>query len=79
MPMLVDVHRGRMHHPGRIAKLVATIDKGSGEVIKKKPKVVQPGSLLRVVVVLDSAVPLEAPSRIILRSNGETVAAGIIE
>ena len=79
MPMLVDVHRGRLHHPGRIAQLVATLDKSSGEVIRKKPKVIQPGSLVRIVVSLDSAVPLEAPARIILRSNGETVAAGIIE
>ena len=79
MPMLVDVHRGRLHHPGKISQLAATLDKSSGEVIKKRPKVVQPGSLVRVVVSLDSAIPLEAPARIILRSNGETVAAGIME
>ena len=79
MPMLVDVHRGRLHHPGKISQLAATLDKSTGEVIKKRPKVVQPGSLVRVVVSLDSAVPLEAPARVILRLNGETVAAGIME
>ena len=79
MPMLVDVHRGRMHHPGKIAMLAATLDKGSGEIVKKRPKVVQPGSLVRVVVSLDSAVPLEPPARVILRANGETVAAGVME
>lgn len=79
MPMLVDVHRGRLHHPGKISQLAATIDKSTGEIVKKRPKVVQPGSLVRVVISLDSAVPLEAPARVILRSNGETVAAGIME
>ena len=59
--------------------LAATLGKGSGEIVKKRPKVVQPGSLVRVVVSLDSAVPLEAPARVILRANGETVAAGVME
>jgi elongation factor 1 alpha-like protein len=79
MPMLVDVHRGRLHHPGRIAQLVATLDKSSGAIIKKKPKVVQPGSMVQIVVHLDSTVPLEAPARVILRSNGETIATGIMD
>jgi elongation factor 1 alpha-like protein len=78
-PMMVDVHRGRLHRPGRISQLTATLDKSTGEVIKKKPKVIQPGTWVRVVVHMDSAIPLEAPARIILRSNGETVAAGIME
>ena len=79
MPMLVDVHRGRLHHPGRIAQLVATLDKSSGEIIKKKPKVVQPQSLVSIVMKLEEPVPLEAPSRVILRCDGETIAAGIME
>lgn len=78
-PMNVDVHKGRLHVPGRISQLVATLDKASGAVIKKKPKIVQPGTVVRVIVQLDEAVPLEAPSRVVLRSNGETVAAGLIE
>jgi elongation factor 1 alpha-like protein len=78
-PMEVDVHKGRLHIPGRIAQLVCTLNKASGTIIKKKPKIVQPGSVVRVVVQLDQAVPLEAPARIVLRANGETVGAGLLE
>lgn len=79
MPSMVDVHRGRLHVPGRISKLVATLDKSSGAVVKKKPKIVAPGNVARVVVEMDQAVPLEAPTRIVLRSGGDTVAAGLLE
>ncbi|KAH6679350.1 P-loop containing nucleoside triphosphate hydrolase protein [Halenospora varia] len=80
-PMQVDVHRGRLHTPGRIKSIEAILDKHTGVVVsgKKKPRVVKPGTVARVVVELDSAVPLEAPSRVVLRSNGETVAAGLLE
>ncbi|KAE8367854.1 hypothetical protein BDV27DRAFT_123280 [Aspergillus caelatus] len=79
MPSMVDVHRGRLHVPGRISRLVATLDKGSGAAIKKKPKIVGPGSVARIVVEMDHAVPLEAPTRIVLRAGGDTVAAGLLE
>ncbi|KAF7162350.1 hypothetical protein CNMCM5623_007695 [Aspergillus felis] len=79
MPGMVDIHRGRLHVPGRISRLIATLDKGSGSVIKKKPKIVAPGSVARIVVEMDQAVPLEAPTRIVLRSGGDTVAAGLLE
>ena len=78
-PMHVEVHRGRLHAPGRITRLVAVLDKGSGAVVKKKPRLVQPGSVARVVVELGQSVPLEAPGRVILRAGGETVAAGLLE
>ena len=78
-PMTVDVHRGRLHVPGRIFQLLALLDKSTSEPLKKKPKIVQPGEWVRVIVRLDQAVPLETPSRVILRANGETVATGIIE
>ncbi|KAF7719833.1 Uncharacterized protein PECH_007781 [Penicillium ucsense] len=79
MPMQVDVHRGRLHVPGRISKLVASLDKASGATLKKRPKVVAPGTVARVEVELDQAVPLEAPTRIVLRAGGNTVAAGLLE
>lgn len=78
-PMNLDVHKGRLHVPGRITQLIATLDKSSGTVLKKKPKIVQPGSVVRVVVQLEQPVPLESPARVVLRANGETVAAGLIE
>ncbi|KAL1306147.1 hypothetical protein AAFC00_004258 [Neodothiora populina] len=79
LPMQVDIHRGRLHVPGRITQLLGVLDKSSGEVQKKKPRVVQPGAIARVKVELDAAVPLEVPSRIVLRANGATVAAGLLE
>ena len=78
-PMSVDVHRGRLHAPGRVTQLVATLDKGNGNIIKKKPKILQPGSVARIRVEIDRPVPLEAPTRIVLRANGETVGAGLLE
>ncbi|KAI9795264.1 MAG: Hsp70 suppressor, GTPase facilitates ribosomal subunit dissociation [Piccolia ochrophora] len=78
-PMSVDVLRGRLQTPGRISQLIATLDKATGAVTKKKPKILQPGSVARIVVETNSPVPLEAPARIVLRANGETVAAGLLE
>jgi elongation factor 1 alpha-like protein len=82
MPMLVDVHRGRMHVPGRIGDLIAVLDKGTMEVVKKRPKVVKPGQMVRLFVVLEGegrGWPVDKGGRVILRSGGETVAAGIVE
>ncbi|KAE8149512.1 hypothetical protein BDV25DRAFT_156107 [Aspergillus avenaceus] len=79
MPSMVDIHRGRLHVPGRISRLVSTLDQRSGAVIKKKPKIVAPGTVARIVVEMDHAVPLEAPTRIVLRAGGDTVAAGLLE
>ncbi|KAK3939099.1 putative glucose-regulated protein 78 of hsp70 family [Diplogelasinospora grovesii] len=69
MPMAVDVHRGRLHAAGRIeAPMGAILDKVTGAVIKKKPKIVKPATVARITVRLDSKVPLEAGQRIVLRS-----------
>lgn len=77
-PMPVDIHKGRLHIAGKISKLVAVLDKGDGRVVKKKPKIVPPGSIARVVVDLDGVAPIEV-GRVILRANGETVATGLLE
>lgn len=79
MPMPVDLHRGRLHSPGYIQSMTASLDKATGEVIKKRPKVIQPGGVARVVVKLHEKVPLEAGQRVVLRSGGETIAAGLLE
>lgn len=79
LPSPIDLHRGRLHAPGRILSLLATIDKATGEVTKKKPKVVQPGAVARVKIKLEAKVPLEAGQRVVIRSGGETIAAGLIE
>ena len=84
VPMSVEVIRGRLSVPGKIEELVGVLDKSSGAVIaggkgKKKVRVVKPGQLARVKVVLERGVPLESPGRVVLRSGGETVAAGLLE
>ncbi|PTB64630.1 hypothetical protein BBK36DRAFT_1122831 [Trichoderma citrinoviride] len=79
MPMPVDLHRGRLHAAGQIQSIAALLDKATGEVTKKKPKVVQPGSVARILIKLDAKVPLEAGQRVVIRSGGETIAAGLLE
>ncbi|KAK6706073.1 hypothetical protein SNK05_009945 [Fusarium graminearum] len=79
MPMPVDLHRGRLHSAGQIVSIAATLDKVTGAVVKKKARVVQPGGVARVSVKLAAKVPLEAGQRVVIRSGGETVAAGLLE
>ncbi|KAI5866182.1 P-loop containing nucleoside triphosphate hydrolase protein [Durotheca rogersii] len=79
MPMQVDVHRGRLHAAGQITEISALLDKVKGTVAKKKPKIVKPASVARIVVKMGTKVPLEAGQRVVLRSGGDTVAAGLLE
>jgi elongation factor 1 alpha-like protein len=79
MPMQVDIHRGRLHSAGQIQELSALLDKAKGSITKKRPKIVKPASVARIVVKLSSKVPLETGQRVVLRSGGETVAAGLLE
>lgn len=79
MPMPVDLHRGRLHSAGQIVSITATLDKATGVIVKKKPRVVQPGGVARVVIKLAAKVPLESGQRVVIRSGGETVAAGLLE
>lgn len=78
MPGAVDVHKGRLHAEAKVDELVAVLGKG-GEVEKKKPRVVKPGSLARVKVVLERALPLDVGNRVVIRSEGSTLAAGLVE
>lgn len=80
MPMFVSLHRGPMHAAAQITKLEALLDKSSGEVIKRKPRVVQPGTVARVSVELvERPVPIEGGMRIVLRAEGSTIAAGLVQ
>lgn len=80
MPMHCEVHRGRTHAPGKIAKLTALLDKGSGARLKgKKPRLIQPGSVAEVLVEMEEAQPLETGNRVILREGGVTIGAGLIK
>lgn len=80
MPMHCEVHRGRTHAPGKIAKLTALLDKGSGARLRgKKPRLIQPGSVAEVLVEMEEAQPLETGNRVILREGGVTIGAGLIK
>lgn len=79
-PMMIDVHRGRLFTSGKIKQIDCLLDKVTGAPIgKKRPQIVKPGQLARVVIELDVEAPLEAPGRVVLRSNGATVAAGLLD
>ena len=79
-PMHCEVHKGRLHAPGRVTKLVAQLDKASGAAVKgRKPRLVKPGSVARVMVEVDDPIPLEQGGRVILRAGGETIGAGLVE
>lgn len=79
--MAVDIHKGRLHSAGRIATLYAILDKSNGKVVRRKPRHVGSGSLalVSIDIIGDSGIPIESGNRVVLRSNGETVAAGIVE
>ena len=80
MPMHCEIHKGRLRAAGRISKLEAILDKASGAVQKgRKPKVVKPGNVARITVEVDSPIPLESGSRVVLRAEGETLGAGLVE
>jgi len=79
LPQSVDVHLGRLHAPGAIAQLVATVD-GEGEVLRRKPRVVKAGQKAVVRVRVDGAggVPVEGGEGMVLRSAGSTLAYGVV-
>ncbi|KAI9666155.1 MAG: Hsp70 suppressor, GTPase facilitates ribosomal subunit dissociation [Bathelium mastoideum] len=79
LPELVEVHFGRMHVPGRVAALVAVLDPQTGQPKRaKKPRVVMAGETALVKVRLDGAKPVEPGLRVVLRSQGKTMAAGSV-
>ena len=88
LPMFVNVVAGRLDAPARVEKLVSVLDKATGKEAvgeggkrRKKPRVVKPGEAARVVVevLAKGGVPLEEGARVVLRSEGETVATGLVE
>ncbi|KAI1314573.1 HBS1-like protein [Mortierella claussenii] len=81
----IIMHHQSQNSPGTISKLVATIDKGTGEVVKKSPRHLGKNTTAMVEIKLNGrAIPLETfkdskeLGRVMLRKGGETVAAGIV-
>ncbi|KAG8164578.1 hypothetical protein KVR01_004853 [Diaporthe batatas] len=78
-PMPVDIHKGRLHVPGKIYQLRAVLDIHTGAVIRKTPQIVKSGSVARIRMKTEDKVPLEKGERVVIRYNGDTVAAGLLE
>jgi elongation factor 1 alpha-like protein len=78
LPSAVDVHIGRLHVPGRIAGMSEMREKAGGEVVKKKPRVVMPGQVVKVKITVEEAVAVEHGSGVVLRTGGETVGRGTV-
>ena len=79
LPMPVEVFRSTLNSPGGIRTLSARLNKFTGEIIKKKPRIIKPGEVARVVVQLERELPIEEGMRIVLREGGRTVGAGLME
>lgn len=81
----VVLHHGSLDEPASITKLLAVIDKSTGEITKKNPRVLTKGMTAKVEIKLaQRPIPLETfkdnkqLGRIMLRKGGETVAAGVV-
>ncbi|KAF9114640.1 HBS1-like protein [Mortierella sp. AM989] len=81
----IIMHHQSHNEPGTISKLIATIDKGTGEIVKKSPRHLGKNTTAMVEIKLNGrAIPLETfkdskeLGRVMLRKGGETVAAGIV-
>jgi elongation factor 1 alpha-like protein len=79
LPMPVEVFRSTLNSPGGIRTLSARLNKFTGEVVKRKPRIVKPGEVARVVVVLERELPVEEGMRVVLRERGRTVGEGLME
>ncbi|KAF2858686.1 hypothetical protein K470DRAFT_283131 [Piedraia hortae CBS 480.64] len=75
LPQRLDLHLGRLHVSAFVKQLTALLNE-KGEVIKNKPRVVQPEQRARVVISLAEGIPVGKSLAVILRSEGSTVAYG---
>uniref|UniRef100_A0A060T253 Elongation factor 1 alpha-like protein n=1 Tax=Blastobotrys adeninivorans TaxID=409370 RepID=A0A060T253_BLAAD len=79
-------HRGRTNAPCKVSKLVSTLDKATGQVVKSRPRHLTSGQTAVVEITLESrAIPMELfknskeLGRIVLRKEGTTIAAGVVD
>lgn len=88
VPQWVDVFRGRQKGVGVVESVAGVLDKYTGEVVRKRARVVRPGEVARVRVELrgkdgkegeKEGLPLEVGARVVLREGGRTVGAGLVE
>lgn len=83
----VVLHRGRINTPAKITKIVSSINKANGEVIKKKPRHLVSGQAAVLEIALEDGkyISLEkfrdnkSLGRFVLRTMGSTIAAGVVD
>ncbi|KAI8098828.1 P-loop containing nucleoside triphosphate hydrolase protein [Halteromyces radiatus] len=82
----VILHHQSSNEPASITKLLCSLDKSTGEVVKRNPRHLSKGATAKVKIQLSHrAIPLETfkdnkqLGRIMLRKGGETVAAGVVD
>ncbi|KAK9352063.1 hypothetical protein V1523DRAFT_415088 [Lipomyces doorenjongii] len=80
------IYRGRTTEAAKISRLTAVVDKSTGKITKNKPRHLISGQTAIVELeVMGSSFPMETfksskdLGRIVLRQDGITVAAGIVE
>lgn len=79
LPCAVEVFRSTLNSPGEIRSLSATINKFTGGVVKRRPRIIKAGEVARIVVSLDRELPIEEGMRVVVRERGRTIGAGLME
>lgn len=79
IPQPLEVHRGRLERAATIKELLSIIDLKTGAVVREHPFVVTACRVARIKVELEKKVPLEAGQRVVLRSEGKIIGAGLLE
>lgn len=80
----VLLHHHSLIEPATISKLKAQLHKGTGEVIKKNPRVLGNNSCALVelcfsrVIAIEKYADLKEMGRVMLRVGGVTIAAGLV-
>ncbi|CAD5111886.1 DgyrCDS1149 [Dimorphilus gyrociliatus] len=80
----VELHIQEMCEPAIIKKLYKIVNQSSGETIKKKPRILVAQQTADVLIEISRSAPMEEfkevseLGRFTLRSQGETIGAGII-
>lgn len=78
-PGPVEIHRGSLHVEAKISELQVLLDIHNGAITKKKPQIVPAGRAARIRIKTREKIPLEKGERVVIRYNGDTMAAGLLE
>jgi elongation factor 1 alpha-like protein len=80
----VIIHYLSVNEPAIVTKLISILHKGSGEILKKKPRCLAKNSTALIQLTISRPVCMELYQdcrelgRFMLRSGGSTIAAGVV-